>query len=56
LRAQQPVELLEMRDEVAAALGWAGMDDELPRDVIEESDGSVRISVCEACSVSPPIG
>ena len=33
----KPVQLLEMRDEVAAALGRAGVDDELARDVIERA-------------------
>jgi hypothetical protein len=32
------VELLEMRDKVAASLGRAGMDDELARDVIERAE------------------
>ena len=32
---QREVELLQMGDEIAAALGRAGMDDELARDVIE---------------------
>ena len=31
------VELFEVGDEVAAALGWAGMNDELARDVIERA-------------------
>src|SRR5271166_2465809 len=35
LRSIEMVELLEMGDEIAAALGRAGMDDELTRDVIE---------------------
>ena len=35
LRPKEMVELLEMGDEIAAALGRAGMDDELARDVIE---------------------
>ena len=35
LRSQETVELLQMGDEIAAALGRAGMDDELARDVIE---------------------
>ena len=35
LRSKETVELLQMGDEIAAALGWAGMDDELARDVIE---------------------
>ena len=35
LRSKETVELLEMGDEIAAALGRAGMDDELARDVIE---------------------
>ena len=35
LRAVETVDLLEMDDEVAAALGRAGMDDELAREVIE---------------------
>ena len=35
LRSKETVELLQMRDEIAAALGRAGMDDELARDVIE---------------------
>jgi len=37
LRSQETVELLQMGDEIAAALGRAGMDDELARDVIERS-------------------
>ena len=36
-RAVEMVELLEMGDEVAAALGRAGMDDELAREVIERA-------------------
>lgn len=32
-----PVEFLEVSDEVAAALGWAGVYDEFARDVIERS-------------------
>ena len=35
LRSKETVELLQMCDEIAAALGQAGMDDELARDVIE---------------------
>ena len=35
LRSKETVELLQMCDEIAAALGRAGMDDELARDVIE---------------------
>ena len=35
LRSKETVELLQMGDEVAAALGRAGMDDELARDAIE---------------------
>ena len=35
LRSKETVELLQMGDEIAAALGRAGMDDELARDVIE---------------------
>src|SRR5271165_4233946 len=35
LRSKVTVELLQMSDEIAAALGRAGMDDELARDVIE---------------------
>jgi O-acetylhomoserine (thiol)-lyase len=35
LRSKQTVELLQMGDEIAAALGWAGVDDELTRGVIE---------------------
>ena len=35
LRPEETVELLQMGDEIAAALGRAGMDDELARDVIE---------------------
>jgi hypothetical protein len=31
----EPVQLLEMSDEVAATLGPAGVDDELAADVIE---------------------
>ena len=38
LRAIQPVDLLEMGDEVAAALGRAGVQDELACDVIERSN------------------
>ena len=37
LRSMETVELLEMGDEIAAALGRAGMDDELAREVIERS-------------------
>jgi hypothetical protein len=37
LRSKETVELLQMGDEIAAALGRAGMDDELARDVIERS-------------------
>src|SRR6185503_7604635 len=37
LRAIQPVDLLEMGDEVAAALGRAGVQDELACDVIERT-------------------
>ena len=37
LGAVESVELLEMGDEVATALGRAGMDDEFARDVIERS-------------------
>jgi len=33
----KPIELLEMGDEIAAAFGPAGVDDELARDVIERS-------------------
>jgi hypothetical protein len=33
----QPIELLEMGDKVAAALGRAGVDDELARDVVERA-------------------
>jgi hypothetical protein len=33
LRSKEPVELLQMGDEIAASLGRAGMDDELARDV-----------------------
>ena len=32
---KEPIELLEMGDEIAAALGRTGVDDELARDVIE---------------------
>src|SRR5208282_2846056 len=32
---KKPIELLEMGDEIAAALGRTGVDDELARDVIE---------------------
>ena len=35
LRSEETVELLQMGDEIAAALGRAGVDDELARDVIE---------------------
>jgi hypothetical protein len=35
LGAEETIELLEMSDEVATALGGAGMDDELSREVIE---------------------
>src|SRR5271157_1646207 len=35
LRSKETVELLQMGDEIAAALGRAGMDDELARDLIE---------------------
>ena len=35
LRSKETVELLQMGDEIAAALGRAGMDDELARDVTE---------------------
>src|ERR1700736_3842577 len=35
LRSKETVELLQMGDEIAAALGRAGMDDELARDGIE---------------------
>jgi hypothetical protein len=35
LRSKETVELLQMGDEIAAALGPAGMDDELAREVIE---------------------
>ena len=38
LRSVEMVELLEMGDEVAAALGGAGMDDELAGDVIERAE------------------
>ena len=37
LRTIEPVELFEMGDEIAAALGRAGVDDELARDVIERT-------------------
>jgi hypothetical protein len=37
LRAIEPVELLDMGEEVAAFLGLAGVDDELARDVIERA-------------------
>ena len=37
LRTKETFELLEMGDEIAAALGRAGMDDELARDVIERA-------------------
>ena len=33
--AVKPIELLEMRDEISTAFGWAGVDDELARHVIE---------------------
>ena len=45
LRAVETVDLLEMDDEVAAALGRAGMDDELAREVIERP----RIATFLAC-------
>ena len=35
--AEELVELLQMGDEIAAALGWAGVDDELARAVIERA-------------------
>src|ERR1700683_4240454 len=35
--AEEPVELLQMRHKVAAAFGRAGVDDELPRAVIERA-------------------
>jgi hypothetical protein len=38
LRTEQVVELLEVGDEVAAALGRAGMHDQLARDMIERAD------------------
>ena len=36
LRSEETVELLQMGDEIAAALGRAGQDDELARDVISD--------------------
>ena len=45
LRSKETVELLQMCDEIAAALGRAGMDDELARDVIERP----RIATFLAC-------
>ena len=47
LGAIEPVQLFKMGDEVAAALGRAGVHDELARDVIERTE-PVRNSVCGA--------
>ena len=45
LRSKETVELLQMGDEIAAALCRAGQDDELARDVIERPS----IAACLAC-------
>ena len=50
-----PVELLKMGDEIAAALGRAGMDDELARDVIERPQHRdlLGLSGCRHTQVRP---
>src|SRR5271166_3118613 len=54
----KPVELLEMRDEVAAPLGRAGVDCELARDVIERAQHSdlLGLAGCRHTQVRPRLG
>ena len=46
LRSKETVRLLQMGDEIAAALGRAGMDDELARDVIERPQSIATFLAC----------
>ena len=53
LRSKETVELLQMGDEIAAALGRAGMDDELARDVIERPQHRDLLGL-RPCSAGAP--